>query len=174
MTDEEMTARIRSNLWNETEDVERTSLTYSSALMEQYKLYVELADRVSQRRGIANSFFLLLNSTAVVILGSLGISLDKLAPGWLVFPTIVLGCLCGVWFYVVKSYGQLNSGKWQVVGVMEERLPASPWRQAEWQAALGAGEDRSLYWPLTHVEKWVPLVFGLLYVGMFVIAVCVK
>ena len=88
-----------------------------------------------------------------MILGSLGISLDMLSTGWLVFPTIVLVCLCGFWFYVVKSYGQLNSGKWQVVGVMEERLPASPWHRAEWQAALGAGEDRSLYWPLTHVEK---------------------
>ena len=74
---------------------------------------------------------------------------------------------------MVKSYGQLNTGKWQVVGVMEERLPASPWWRAEWQA-LGEGKDRSLYWPLTHIEKWVPLVFVLLYVGMLTIALCVR
>lgn len=173
MTDDEVTAKIRSNLWNDAEDVERTNLTYSDALMEQYKLYVELADRVSQRRGIANSFFLLVNSIAVVILGSLGVSFDPTSPWLLVFPTIILIGVCGVWFLIVKSYSQINSVKWMVVGVMEERLPASPWWQAEWQA-IGAGKDRSQYWPLTHIEKWVPLVFVLLYVGMLTIALCVR
>ena len=173
MADQDMSAKIRSNLWNDDEDVQQASLTYSSALMEQYKLYVELADRVSQRRAVANSFFLLVNSAAVVILGSLGVSLDQVSSWLLVFPTVILVCICGVWFYMVKSYGQLNTGKWQVVGVMEERLPASPWWRAEWQA-LGEGKDRSLYWPLTHIEKWVPLVFVLLYVGMLTIALCVR
>ena len=173
MADQDMSAKIRSNLWNDDEDVQQASLTYSSTLMEQYKLYVELADRVSQRRAVANSFFLLVNSAAVVILGSLGISLDEISSWLLVFPTVILVCVCGAWFYIVKSYSQLNSGKWKVVGVMEERLPASPWWRAEWQA-LGEGNDRSLYWPLTHIEKWVPLVFILLYVGMLTIALCVR
>ena len=141
--------------------------------MEQYKLYVELADRVSQRRGVANSFFLLVNSAAVVILGSLGITLDQVSPWLLVFPTVVLVCICGVWLYMVRSYGQLTSGKWKVIGMMEERLPASPWWRAEWQA-LGEGKDRSLYWPLTHIEKWVPLVFVLLYIVMLTMALCVR
>ena len=173
MADQDMSAKIRSNLWNDDEGVQQASLTYSSALMEQYKLYVELADRVSQRRAVANSFFLLVNSAAVVILGSLGVSLNQVSSWLLVFPTVILICICGVWFCMVKSYGQLNTGKWQVVGVMEERLPASPWWRAEWQA-LGEGKDRSLYWPLTHIEKWVPLVFVLLYVGMLTIALCVR
>ena len=173
MAEQDMFAKIRSNLWNDDEDVQQASLTYSSALMEQYKLYVELADRVSQRRAVANSFFLLVNSAAVVILGSLGVSLDQVSSWLLVFPTVILVCICGVWFYMVKSYGQLNTGKWQVVGVMEERLPASPWWRAEWQA-LGEGKDRSLYWPLTHIEKWVPLVFILLYIGMLTIALCIR
>ena len=174
MPDRDMTAQIRSNLWNDSEDVQPASLTYSSALMEQYKLYVELADRVSQRRGVANSFFLLVNSVAVVILGSLGVSLEQVSSWLLVFPTVILVCICGTWFYMVKSYSQLNSGKWKVVGVMEERLPASPWLRAEWETALGEGKDRSLYWPLTHIEKWVPLVFVLLYIGMLPIALCIR
>ena len=167
MTGTELTAQIRSKLWNEGD--QSATLTYNAALMEQYKLYVELADRVSQRRGTANSFFLLVNSAAVTLLGTLGISSDSYSPWLLVFPTVVLVCICGAWFYIVKSYSQLNSGKWQVVGVMEERLPASPWWRGEWEA-LGQGKNRSLYWPLTHVEKWVPLVFILFYVGMLVIS----
>ena len=173
MTDDDSIAKIRSQLWNDVENTEPSSLTYNSTLLEQYKLYVELADRVSQRRGVANSFFLLVNSTAVVILGSLGVSLDNLSAWLLVIPTAILVCTCGVWFYIVKSYSQLNAGKWKVVGVMEERLPASPWWRAEWKGALGEGKDRSLYWPLTHLEQWVPLVFVLLYVGMLAIALLV-
>lgn len=172
MDDKSITNRIRSNLWNDIEDNQHECLTYSGALMEQYKLYVELADRVSERRGVANSFFLLVNSAAVVILGSLGISLDPKSPWLLVFPTVILICICGAWFYIVKSYSQLNSVKWEVVGVMEERLPASPWWRAEWQA-LGEGKDRSRYWPLTHVERWVPLVFILLYIGVLTTALYV-
>ena len=34
---------------------------YQAAVLEQYKLYVEMADRVSARRGLANTFLLTLN-----------------------------------------------------------------------------------------------------------------
>ena len=171
MNDDDMAMKIRSSLWNDGADTEFKSLTYSEALLEQYKLYVELADRVSQRRGVANSFFLLVNSVAIVILGSLGILAEDVSPLAFIFPTVMLVCICGVWFYVVRSYRQLNSGKWEVVGAIEERLPASPWWKAEWQA-LGQGRDWSLYWPLTHIEKWVPLTFIVLYIGALIMALC--
>ena len=173
MAESDIIKKIRSNLWNDADEDQPKRLTYSDALLEQYKLYVELADRVSQRRAVANSFFLLVNSAAVVILGGLGISLDEVSSWLFLFPTVILICICGVWYYIVKSYTQLNTGKWMVVGVMEERLPASPWWRAEWQA-LGEGKDRSLYWPLTHIERWVPLVFILLYGGMLAIALTAK
>lgn len=160
--------RIRSDLWNGDKGDVTEGITYSQGVLEQYKLYVELADRVSQRRGIANSFFLLVNSSAVIILGSLGVSFQDASPWLFVFPTVILVCICVVWFYLVRSYSQLNSGKWKVVGALEERLPASPWWRAEWQA-LGEGKDRSLYWPLTHLEQWVPWIFILLYAGTLAI-----
>ena len=49
---------IREVLWNE-------EFADPAQLLEQYKLYVEMADRISQRRGAANTFFLTFN-TAVV------------------------------------------------------------------------------------------------------------
>ncbi len=78
----------------------------------------------------------------------------------------VLALQCLVWFWTIRSYRQLNAGKWAVVGALERRLPASPWWSAEW-AALGRGEDPARYWPLTHLEQWVPLLFALAYVGGF-------
>ena len=166
--DKQINEKIRSNLWNDDRDNVAEEITYSQGLLEQYKLYVELADRVSHRRGVANSYFLLMNSSAVVILGSLGVSFQNTSRWFFVFPTVILICICIVWFYLVRSYSQLNSGKWKVVGALEERLPSSPWWKAEWQA-LGEGKDRSLYWPFTHIEKWVPWIFVLLYVGTLTI-----
>ena len=77
---------------------------------------------------------------------------------------LVLQCL--VWFWIIRSYRQLNAGKWAVVGAFERRLPTSPWWSAEW-TALGKGEDPSRYWPLSHVEQWVPFLFGVAYIGGF-------
>ena len=44
---------------------------YSEQLMEQYKLYVETADRVSERRSTANTFFLTANTLLISIFGAI-------------------------------------------------------------------------------------------------------
>src|SRR3989442_10768421 len=43
----------------------------SEAALEQYKLYVEMADRISARRQTANEFFLSVNTAIVALLGYL-------------------------------------------------------------------------------------------------------
>jgi hypothetical protein len=86
---------------------------------------------------------------------------------WLVFPLLVVLGECFAWFYLVRSYDLLNSAKYKVVGELEERLPASPYWRAEWWA-LGEGKDWTKYWPLTHIERWIPILFASLYVAGFV------
>lgn len=133
---------------------------------EQYKLYVEMADRVSARRSLANTFFLTLNTALFTAIGVFW-KTPPHASAWLgLFPTVVLVTQCLVWFWIIRSYRQLNAGKWAVVGAFEKRLPTSPWWAAEW-VALGEGEDPSRYWPISHVEQWVPFLFGLAYIGGF-------
>jgi hypothetical protein len=66
---------------------------------------------------------------------------------------------------IVRSYRQLNAGKYLVVGEFEKRLPASPYWSAEWKA-LGEGKDPKKYLPLTHIENWIPVVFAFLYIVM--------
>ncbi len=133
---------------------------------EQYKLYVEIADRGSARRLLANAFFLALNTTVFTALAIFWKDLSQ-APVLLgLFPTAVLVTQCFVWFWIIRFYQQLNAGKWAVVGAFEKRLPTSPWWAAEW-VALGEGKDPSRYWPIRHVEEWVPLLFGLVYLGWF-------
>ena len=41
---------------------------YNDHVLDQYKLYVEMADRISSRRLTANSFFLSLNSILIAFL----------------------------------------------------------------------------------------------------------
>ena len=49
-------------------------------------------------------------------------------------------------------------------------MPASPYYRAEW-LALGEGKDPKLYWPLSHIEKWIPILFALLYIIGFAVLV---
>ena len=53
-----------------------------SHLLDQYKLYVEMADRISSRRATANSYFLSVNSAILAFVGYLT-SKDATAELWL-------------------------------------------------------------------------------------------
>ncbi len=134
-------------------------------LFEQYKLYVEMADRISSRRDTANAFFLTLNS---LVLGSSAGIISKgilFEPKWLlVFPFLVLCLQLYFWRRLIISYKQLNGAKFQIIGELEKRLPASPYGQAEWVYLLKGGKDRNVYWPLTHLESKIPWIFLIGYV----------
>jgi hypothetical protein len=138
---------------------------YQSHLMEQYKLYVEMADRVSARRNLTNVFFLSLHTTFI---GIIGLGFDKLAhltPKWLItFPILGVVTLCYVWWRLIFSYRQLNAAKYIVIGEFEKQLPTSPYYAAEWKA-LGEGKDNKKYFPLTHLENYIPLIFAFLYLS---------
>nr|VFK40278.1 MAG: hypothetical protein BECKSD772F_GA0070984_105715 [Candidatus Kentron sp. SD]VFK44415.1 MAG: hypothetical protein BECKSD772E_GA0070983_103725 [Candidatus Kentron sp. SD] len=135
---------------------------FQEHLFEQYKLYVEMADRVSARRMLANSFFVGVHTALIIAFAIL------LKQGIIEFtplgfaPFIAVFLLCFVWWRIVRSYRQLNSGKYKVVLALEQMLPVAPYDE-EW-GALGSGEDPKKYSPLTHVEQWVPACFGLLYI----------
>jgi hypothetical protein len=160
---------VRPTVWNAAGDSFEGDKDRAT-ILEQYKLYVEMADRISARRSLTNTFFLTLNTA---IFAAIGASWkNRLAfPSWLlVFPLLALLVQCGAWFILVRSYRQLNSAKYTVIGVLEERLPASPYWRAEWQA-LGQGKDKAKYWPLTHLEQWVPVIFAATYLGAFIAAI---
>lgn len=131
---------------------------YQSHLLDQYKLYVEMADRVSARRQTANAYFLTINTA---LLGFVGYVTIKDSGDYLWLLGVVGSILSYLWYRIVVSYRDLNSGKFKVIHEIEKRLPISPY-DAEWEA-VGRGKDSSLYKPLTHVEKGVPWVFLVLH-----------
>jgi hypothetical protein len=163
---------VRPTLWNEgigAASYAGDSLAFRTAILEQYKLYVEMADRVSARRNLANTFFLTLNTAVFAAIGALAKTKVPLHSWLLLLPVLGLVVQCGAWFFLVRSYRQLNSAKFVVIGVLEEQLPASPYWRAEWRA-LGEGRDKTKYWPLSHLEQWVPVLFAVAYVAGFIVA----
>ena len=136
---------------------------YLEHLLEQYKIYVEMADRISARRHAANVFFLTLHSSAVAAIGFSLEKIGKIDPLWvLIFPALALLIICLVWWWLIRSYRNLNTAKYKVIGKMEEQLPYSPYWKEEWKE-LGEGNDWRKYLQLTVIEQWVPVMFGLIY-----------
>lgn len=165
--------KIRGGLWNDAvsaTDYEGAGEKYQAAVMEQWKLYVEMADRVSSRRGLTNTFFLTLNTAIFTVIGVVGKERPNVSSWVVALPLVVVLGECAAWWWLVRSYRQLNTAKFKVVGALEERLPASPYWRSEW-VALGEGRDWRKYLPLTHLEQWIPILFALVYGIGFVVVV---
>lgn len=127
-----------------------------AAYLEQYKLAVEMADRISARRATANAFFLTVQATLVALLGVKGIDSD-----WIAAAGILLSL---TWFLLLRSYRDLNSAKFRVIGDIETQLPIAVFAD-EWKYLK---EDpvkpwRSRYAELGLIERLVPLVFGAIF-----------
>lgn len=154
-----------STVWNPDIDARNygtVKTAYQTAILEQYKLCVEMADRTSQRRSLANTFFLTLNSAFVTIIASL-FPTQSISAGWLSLPLTALLLQCLTWYFVIRSYRMLNSTKYKIINAIEGRLPANPWK-TEWRI-LGAQTGRGRYWRFTLLERWVPVVFAVIYVS---------
>ncbi|MEU6587749.1 hypothetical protein ABZ923_00680 [Streptomyces sp. NPDC046881] len=163
-------AGIDDRLWNEgvsPTDFSEGTATYQAAILEQYKLCVEMADRVSSRRNLTNTFFLTLNTAVVGALAAgSGAGWPRSSAWVLVAGLLIVLAQCMAWYVIVRSYRQLNAAKYAVIGAFEAKLPAYAYSRAEW-GALGEGRDWRTYMPLTHVEQWVPVVFALSYLVAF-------
>lgn len=134
---------------------------YRAHLLEQYKKYLDMADKISDRRSTANTFFLTVNTGLISAFGVVNLTGQKLSPFLLMTGCFAAIVLCYTWSRLVRSYRDLNSAKFKVVHEMENNLPMRPF-DAEWEA-VGRGLNRKLYWPFTHIEKNVPWIFIVIY-----------
>jgi len=135
---------------------------YEKIVFGQYKLFVEMADRISSRRQLANSFFLSINTVLITVVGYSVIKLTEFLHISLNITISIAGMiLCYTWFRIIKSYKDLNTAKFKVIHEIEKLLPLSPY-DAEWDA-VGSGNNPKLYLPFTHIEMKIPWIFFSLY-----------
>ena len=139
-------------------------------LLEIYRFHAELADRVSQRREGANRLYVsLLIGLAVFVAAFLRFGTDGISTDAVLFLAGVLGAvLAASWYIVIRSYQQLNTGKFNALHDLESRL-AYPFFTKEWEL-LGEGKVCGRYWKLTVVETALPWTFFLLFVGLAIFA----
>lgn len=143
---------------------------YKKHLLEQYKLCVEMADRISSRRSTANKFFLSINTLLVSVIGALSRLGSNTIPFnllWAILASVAGILFCWCWATTIRSYRDLNTAKFTVINAIEKRLPASAFT-CEWKC-LNPEKKASEYRPLTAVEYWVPIIFAALYVLLIVV-----
>lgn len=136
---------------------------YQEHLLDQYKLYVEMADRISLRRDQSNRFYSALLTGLLAVLAVV-VDRDILSEVQaVVFLAVALVgmAVCIVWLINIRSYEQLNSGKFKVVQEMEVQLPFPSYLR-EWEI-LRPSKEPKRYLPVTLIEQFVPAVLTIPY-----------
>ncbi len=132
---------------------------YKGHLFEQYKILVDSAEKTSDRRNIANNFYLGLNTALITFVG---ITTKVSELSWFKPIIYVVGIFLSVTFwFLINSYKQLNSGKYKVIHKIENHLPLNMFKH-EWKV-LGEGKDKKLYFPFSHIERCIPIIIGITY-----------
>ena len=131
---------------------------FQDHLLEQYKVCVESAQRISERRLQSGNFFLAINSSLVAVFGVVLSSFGH--HRWNVAIPLTGILVSFVWLRLVKSYKDLNTTKFVVIHELESYLPAALFRY-EWKVC-GHGDPKK-YRPVTHTEQWIPMAFMVLY-----------
>lgn len=135
---------------------------YKEHLFEQYKLYVDSVEKTSDRRQHANNYFITINTALISLIGlSFQIKFFENLAG-IKFVLALLGIIiCVIFWFLIRSYKQLNTGKFAVIHEIEKHLPLAVYKY-EWEI-LGEGKDNKKYYPFSHVELLIPWVFGIIY-----------
>jgi len=134
-----------------------------SQLLELYKLMVNSSEALVGRRQGVNTFFLTINGALLTAIGVvLGQHPDRrlkaMALVVLAFNGIVLS---QAWRSLIRSFGQLNTGKFAVINRIEELFPAAIYL-AEWKA-LAEGKKPRIYKTFTSREVWAPWTMFITY-----------
>ncbi len=136
-------------------------------VLDLYKLTVEMADRVSARRGAANSFFLTIQTalaSAAALLSGTDRALDADRLGAVVISVVGIVLSCS-WWVLLRSYRDLNRAKFSVIlGIERDHLPVQPFGD-EWESLKADPVPwwRGRYAELSTVERVVPIAFLLVY-----------
>jgi hypothetical protein len=127
---------------------------------EIYKLMVEMADRVSQRRQAANSFYLSINTFLITASAYIGTTEASAR-------VTLLVCCAGVlisvlWTKAIESYKSLNENKFAIINALETKLIAQPYSD-EW-TRIDPSIHGKKHRPFHQTERVVPKVFTALFV----------
>lgn len=142
---------------------------WNNAYFEQYKLFVQTSESLVSRRQNVNSFHMSIHTALLALMGAM-FSLDINLILLMIFCMIL--CIAGIimassWLSMLESYGQLNSAKMRMIGLLESNLPLSLF-DAEWNI-LDDPMSKMRYKSFTQRERIVPNAFKSVYILMIAI-----
>lgn len=139
---------------------------YIRQYLEQYRIYLRVMGTTVERRQRSNEFFLGINTAIMAVLGYIEAK-GETAHSGLIFSLVpFIGIvICRSWWQAMQSYRQLMKAKFRVVHHLEKKMPVALF-EAEWEV-LGKAKNKKLYYPLSLVEKDIPIIFILLYLIIF-------
>jgi len=139
--------------------------TFKADLFEQYKLYVESAEKISERRVAANNYLLTVNAFLVTLYGL--VAATRFDTVWTMLVPVAGFLVALTWHRIITSYHDLNTVKFKVIHELEQQMPAALYDYEWHKAEEGRGKA---YHPLSHLERWVPIIFMVLYVLLAVLS----
>lgn len=129
-------------------------------IFEQYKLAIEMADRISNRRENANKFFLSINSVLFASISSNNIFIKDFQ-----FLIIVLWILLSIiWVITISNYRNLNSVKFKIICEIEKDLPISIYWK-EWEML----KLKIWHKPFSNMEKVIPILFIIFFIILIIV-----
>lgn len=142
---------------------------YREHLLTQYLKYLDMADKISDRRSAANTFFLTVNTALISSIGIANLVSQMRSPFFFAIVGFAAILLCYFWYRLIRSYKDLNTAKFRVIHELEKHVPIRLF-EAEWES-VGRGKNKKLYLPFTHIEMYVPWIFILLYSSLILYVV---
>ena len=140
--------------------------SFKADLFEQYKHYVESAEKISERRVAANNYLLTVNAFLVTLYGLVAAS--KYNTYWTILVPIAGLLVSLTWHRIITSYRDLNTVKFKVIHELEKHMPAALYDYEWMKAQEGRGK---VYHPLSHLERWIPIIFMILYVLLVLLGI---
>jgi hypothetical protein len=123
--------------------------------LELYKVTVEMADRLSARRGVANTFFITLESALSAALGVWIGNGEDLSMRKAMALVAVSAMISILWWIQITSYRNISTAKFAVIHEIEKELSFAPYTR-EW-ALIKVEQKRHV--DLTKSERFVPFIF---------------
>lgn len=137
----------------------KESGTDEAVILAQWQTCVEMANSVSQRRDTMNNLCVTLN---LAIVAAISFIWDTKTIALLIAGALV----CIIWLLFIRNFRELNRAKFYVINRIETCLPVNAFDE-EWEFL----EKNKKYIEGTKLERSMPLVFLLLYAGIFIFIV---
>lgn len=135
-------------------------------LFQQYRLFVDSAEKISERRNHLNTFFIALHSLLVS-----GLSLFKSEIFAYIIPICIFGCILAfLWWYMLCNYRSLNKAKFSIIQEVEKHLPLNLY-STEW-ALYKTRKHRfnpTRYLSFSRLEMILPWLLILVYICLIII-----